>query len=79
LYASEVETPRADAGHGTFLKGTNNNTLFETMTAKDTGLFMDGDVKDLATITIQGKPYILVANNNDFLKFIAINRKVALE
>ncbi|MBS9461058.1 VCBS repeat-containing protein [Flagellimonas sp. 389] len=71
LFASEVETPRADAGHGMFLKGLNNKT-FETKTPQETGLFMDGDVKDLATITIQGKPYILVAQNNDFLKFITV-------
>lgn len=75
LYASEVETPRADAGYGMFLKGTADG--FETRTARTTGLFMDGDVKDLATISIKGMPYILVANNNDFLKFIAINSKVA--
>ncbi len=77
LYASEVETPRADAGHGTFLKGTKEKD-FETLGPKETGLFMDGDVKDLALITIQGKPYILVAKNNDFLKFIAVENKVAL-
>ncbi|MFD0860596.1 FG-GAP-like repeat-containing protein [Sungkyunkwania multivorans] len=75
LYASEVETPRADAGHGVFLKGTNDN-LFVVPPVKETGLFMDGDVKDLATITIKGKPYILVAQNNDFLKFIAITNNV---
>ncbi|UII77190.1 FG-GAP-like repeat-containing protein [Flagellimonas sp. HMM57] len=77
LYASEVETPRADAGHGMFLKGTKSTT-FETKTPQETGLFMDGDVKDLATITIQGKPYILVAQNNDFLKFIAIKSQMEL-
>lgn len=77
LYASEVETPRADAGHGTFLKGTNDKD-FETLTPKETGLFMDGDLKDLAIIKIKGKPFILVAKNNDFLAFIAIENKVAL-
>jgi len=72
LFASEVETPRADAGHGTFLKRLTQNSNFETLDPEETGLFMDGDVKDLATITIKGKPYILVAKNSDFLKFIAI-------
>ncbi|MBQ4821319.1 FG-GAP-like repeat-containing protein [Aquimarina sp. MMG016] len=77
LYASEVETPRADAGHGTFLKGTNDNK-FEALSSKETGLFIDGDVKDMSTITVKGKTYILVAKNNDFLKFIKINSKVLL-
>ena len=76
LYASEVETPRADAGHGMFLKGTKEG--FEVRTPNTTGLFMDGDVKDLATITIKGLPYILVANNDDFLKFVAVKSNVAL-
>lgn len=76
LYASEVETPRADAGHGTFLKGTNNKD-FQALAPKETGLYMDGDVKDLSVISIKGKQYILVAKNNDFLKFIAVENKVA--
>lgn len=75
LYASEVETPRADAGHGNFLKGSKEGFLVGTPAA--TGLFMDGDVKDLAMITIKGMPYIMVANNNDFLKFIALNNHSA--
>ncbi|KAA1246625.1 FG-GAP-like repeat-containing protein [Aquimarina sp. RZ0] len=77
LYGSEVETPRADAGHGTFLKGINNNK-FEAFSSKETGLFVDGDVKDMAFITIKGETYILVAKNNDFLKFIRINTKTKL-
>jgi len=75
LYASEVETPRADAGHGTFLKGLKA-TDFKTLDAEKTGLFIDGDVKDLATITIKGKPYIIAAKNSDFLKFIAIKGNI---
>lgn len=79
LFASEVETPRADAGYGMFLKGTGTKDGFEVLTAPSTGLYMDGDVKDLAMITITGLPYILVANNNDYLKFIAVNTKISRE
>lgn len=75
LYASEVETPRADAGYGTFLKGLGNLT-FKTLNANKTGLFIDGDVKDLNIIKVQGKQYILVAKNNDFLGFVAINNSI---
>ncbi|TKD63406.1 FG-GAP-like repeat-containing protein [Flavobacterium sp. ASW18X] len=71
LFASEVETPRADAGFGSFLKGSKN-VAFDVLGASQTGLFVDGDVKDLAMITIMGKNYILVANNNDFLDFVEI-------
>ncbi len=72
LYASEVETPRADAGHGTFLKGTGKGD-FKSKAPNETGLFMDGDVKDFATISVSGTTYILVAKNKDFLKFIRIS------
>ena len=75
LYASEVETPRADAGHGTFLKGMDNNA-FKILPPTQTGLFMDGDVKDFAIINVQGRSYILVAKNKDFLKFISIQNSL---
>ncbi|TBN05455.1 hypothetical protein EYD45_04040 [Hyunsoonleella flava] len=74
LYASEVETPRADAGYGTFLKGEKEDegVGFNPLSTVKTGLFIDGDVKDFAMIQVQGKSYILVAKNNDFLKFVVI-------
>jgi len=34
---------------------------------------MMGDVKDLATIKIQGKEYIIAAKNYDYMQFIKIN------
>lgn len=74
LYASEVETPRADAGHGTFLKGGKTQS-FKPLYPTETGLFIDGDVKDIAQINIKGKPYLIVSKNNDFLKFVAIQTK----
>ncbi|MEO0528182.1 MAG: FG-GAP-like repeat-containing protein, partial [Bacteroidota bacterium] len=77
LYASEVETPRADAGFGTFLKGVGD-TVFKAREPWESGLFMDGDVKDLAIINVQGASYILVAKNKDFLKFIGIKGQLIL-
>lgn len=69
LYASEVETPRADAGYGLFLKG-NSKGNFIPQTATESGLYMDGDVKDLAMIKVKNNDYILSAKNSDFLQFI---------
>ncbi len=68
LYASEVETPRADAGYGLFLKG-NGSGNFEPVPPVKSGLFTPGDVKDLAFIEIKGQHYILSAKNDDFLQF----------
>ncbi len=72
LFASEVETPRADAGNGVFLKGTQQGG-FIPKSAVDSGLFIDGDVKDIAPITIKNQQYLLVANNNDFLRFVKVS------
>ncbi|MGB3467025.1 MAG: hypothetical protein WBA74_17220, partial [Cyclobacteriaceae bacterium] len=72
LYASEVETPRADAGHGQLLLGDGEGN-FQTVAAYETGLFMPGDVKDFAVIKVRSQEYIISARNNDFLQFIKKN------
>ena len=71
LYNSEVETPRNDAGYGLFLKGDGKG-IFEPILGYDSGLFTPGDVKDLEIIYIQGKKYIVVAKNDDYLQFVKI-------
>ena len=69
LYASEVETPRVDAGHGIFLKGKGNNG-FTPLTATQSGFFASGDVKDMCMIKVKEEKYIITVKNNDFLQFI---------
>ena len=71
LYASEVETPRNDAGHGLFLKG-NGLGEFIPLNASDTGFFTPGDVKDLGRLQYKGDGFILVAKNNEELQYIKI-------
>ncbi|MFD2099081.1 VCBS repeat-containing protein [Flagellimonas iocasae] len=71
LFASEVETPRNDAGYGIFLKGDGKGGLIPTA-ASESGFFVPGDVKDMAMITAHGKPYILVAKNNDYMQYVRI-------
>lgn len=62
-HQSEVETTRADAGIGIFLKGTNNGE-FSYVPNRNTGIYIDNDVRALAYLkTIQGHQ-ILVINNN---------------
>ncbi len=72
LYASEVETPRADAGYGLFLKGDGKGNL-NPVSASFSGFYTNGDVKDLALIKIKNSEYIISVKNNDFLQFIKIN------
>ena len=58
LYASEVETPRADAGYGLFLKG-NGKGSFAVVPSTESGLYTQGDVKDLVAITVKNQNYII--------------------
>jgi len=71
LHASEVETPRNDAGIGLFLKG-NGKGQFEPILSRESGFYVPGDAKDMAKITIGNKDYLVVAKNSDFLQFIRI-------
>lgn len=70
LYESEVETPRADAGHGLLLNGDGKGR-FKAITPQQSGLFMPGDVKDFAMIKIRNKEYFIIAKNDDFIQFVA--------
>jgi hypothetical protein len=75
LYNAEVETPRNDASIGLFLKGDGSGG-FTAVEGRDSGLFIPGDVKDLAQITIQGQPHMVVARNSERLQFVRINKKL---
>ena len=71
LHATEVETPRNDAGIGVFLRGEENGT-FQNIPAKHSGLFLSGDVKDVKIITINNKKYLIGVKNSDTLQLVKI-------
>lgn len=71
LYASEVETPRNDAGNGLVLKG-NGKGEFAPLTFQKTGFFTPRDSKELHYVTIKNKLHIAVVNNNDVLQFFQL-------
>lgn len=71
LYASEVETPRADAGIGLLLEG-NGEGEFKAVKARESGFYVPGDVKDMVRLTTQNGEYIVSAKNNDSLQLIKI-------
>ncbi|MFI1744576.1 VCBS repeat-containing protein [Thalassobellus sediminis] len=73
LYVSEVETPRNDAGYGLFLKG-NGNGSFKPISVSKSGLYIPGDVKDMATIKVGSTSYFIAAKNDDYLQFIRANK-----
>ena len=73
LFASEVETPRNDAGIGLFMQGDGKGN-FKPISASESGFYTSGDVKDMTKITLNNKDYIIVAKNNDYLQWIKINQ-----
>lgn len=73
LFVSEIETIRADAGMGVFLKG-NGKGDFEAISPSSSGLYMNFDVRHLKAIKLGGKKAILAAANSDFVQLYTINK-----
>ncbi|SNZ00429.1 VCBS repeat-containing protein [Flagellimonas pacifica] len=73
-YGSEVETTRADAGVGTFLKGIEGNK-FAYQKNLNTGFYADGDVRGIQLIKQGDNQDILVINNNGGHQLYKINKQ----
>ncbi|TGV04377.1 VCBS repeat-containing protein [Flavivirga rizhaonensis] len=64
-YQSEVETTRADAGIGAFLKG-NSQGIFNYVSNFESGLFVDKDVRNMLSVDLDKQKLLFIINNNDF-------------
>ena len=62
-YGTDAEFSRYDASIGTILKWNGNE--FDVIPAQDTGLILDGNLRHLKPITIDGKEKLLVIRNNE--------------
>ena len=71
MYNSEVETPRNDASVGVYLKYTPDSG-FEAVSTQKSGLFINGDVKDMEFISFNENEYIISAKNDDLIEFTKI-------
>ncbi|HEA21700.1 MAG TPA: hypothetical protein ENH87_12365 [Pricia antarctica] len=76
LYASEIETPRSDAGTGLLLLGDGKGN-FEPITAMKSGFYASGDAKQIRVLSKGEAKVILVANNNNTLQIFDIKTKTA--
>ena len=73
LFASEVETPRADAGIGLLLRGKGDGT-FETVSMNQSGLILREDIKSLILLFGSTSHKLLfAASNQGPLKAFSIN------
>ncbi|MEL6852668.1 MAG: VCBS repeat-containing protein, partial [Bacteroidota bacterium] len=71
-FQSEVETPRNDASYGHLLRWSGQG--FEAVAPAQSGLYLEGDIKDLSIITVKGKRYLLAAGNNRALQAIRLDQ-----
>lgn len=72
LYEAKPEVGRYDGSYGLFLSGVGNGT-FVASSAKRSGFFVDGQIRDLKKINMKSEAYILVARNNDSPLFFRLN------
>ncbi len=71
LHGVKPEFGRYDASYGLLLAGKGNGK-FEALRSKDSGLLFTGQVRDLKSLTVNGKELILVSKNDDALQVYAI-------
>ncbi len=64
-YQSEVETTRADAGIGSFLKGDGQGN-FKLVPHFESGFFADKDVRNMITLNTPTDKLLMVINNNGY-------------
>lgn len=64
LYRVKPEAGRYDASYGLFLKGDGKGG-FNSVSSTDSGLRIEGEVRDFALIKSKGQTLIVVARNND--------------
>ncbi|MBJ6367776.1 VCBS repeat-containing protein [Snuella sedimenti] len=73
-YEAEVETSRADAGMGVYLKG-KGNADFEYISSKKSGFFVPGNIKSILDIRAGDNTLIVVGENNAVIKGVVNNNK----
>ncbi len=73
LYASEIETPRNDAGTGVLMLGDGKGA-FDPVAIKESGFYTPDDVKDMSIIKVGSVEKVIVASNNAHVKCIHIEK-----
>jgi enediyne biosynthesis protein E4 len=63
-YSTRPSLGRQDASYGWFLQGTVNKT-YEVRMPAESGFLVTGDTRKMHLVEIEGKPYLIVAPNND--------------
>ncbi|MEL6674878.1 MAG: VCBS repeat-containing protein [Bacteroidota bacterium] len=69
LWGAEVETPRADASIGLWLKGKGDGR-FEAMPAARSGLQLTGEIKHFFPFSWQGQPGVIMGRNGGSVEIL---------
>jgi hypothetical protein len=72
LYSVKPEVGRYDASYGTLLKGDGKGNFVSVPSSKS-GLFLDGEIRDLTTIEVGGQKYLLAARNKNSIVTLKVN------
>ncbi len=67
FYGLKPDIGRLDASYGVTLMGTSNNS-FNFLPPKESGFFIQGEIRDIKSIATKNGNYVLVARNNDALQ-----------
>ncbi len=74
FYGVKPEEGRYDASYGAFLKGSGKGHFISVPT-RESGLFLEGQIRDIKCIEMNKKSFLLVARNNAPLQFFSINKQ----
>ena len=75
FYGSNMYQARYDASYGLILKSDGKGN-FKTIIPTQSGLILEGEVRDIQKITVNKLPYYLVARNNNSLQIFKKSRTV---
>ena len=71
FYGAKPEVGRYDGSYGTLLKGDGQG-VFKALPARQTGLYLEGEVREMLTLKVGKKNMLVVAKNNSPLQVIEI-------
>jgi hypothetical protein len=77
LYEVNIQRGRYDADYGTLLRNTGDGS-FAVVPPAESGVIIDGQVRDMQSIRVQGREHILIGKNNAPLQVIQANAKQAV-
>lgn len=68
LHGVKPEVGRYDASYGTYLKG-NGDGSFAQVPMQESGLVLEGEIRDFKTIPYRGDEILMIAKNNSPMQF----------